>query len=325
MGQTWAKELIANPKTEIVAWIDIDPERAKTAALEHEIDPFISSSLSDAIAQTAPDFVVDVTVPEAHKDVTITALQAGLPVLGEKPMAHSLEAARSMISTSEKMGPLYMVSQSRRYNRFLVAYQNALSQIGNIGIVNSDFYLGPHFGGFRDSMDSPLIIDMAIHTFDAARMLIGSNPMTCWAHEFSPSWSWMNGASSTTIVFEFENGAVYTYRGSWVAEGLNTSWEAEWRVHGSLGAATWDGHHNVQVETAQHTGNFFSEVTKINPTIPDATFKEGISGSLEEFLNALDGGPTPQGECHDNFKSLQMVFAALESSRTQKTVKISDL
>jgi predicted dehydrogenase len=54
----------------------------------------------------------------------------------------------------------------------------------------------------------------------------------------------------------------------------------------------------------------------------DDGYAEGIRGSLEEFLSALDTGATPHGECRDNFQTLAMVFAALESSRTGERVSV---
>ena len=93
--------------------------------------------------------MVDVTIPEAHRDVTLQALAAGVPVLGEKPMADSMERAREMVAASEKSGKLYMVSQSRRYDARLWAFRQLIAeQVGTPGILNSDFYLGAHFGGF---------------------------------------------------------------------------------------------------------------------------------------------------------------------------------
>lgn len=49
---------------------------------------------------------------------------------------------------------------------------------------------------------------------------------------------------------------------------------------------------------------------------------EGQRGAIREFLAALQGGPVPQGECHDNIKSLAMVFGAIESSRKGRRVAI---
>jgi hypothetical protein len=48
----------------------------------------------------------------------------------------------------------------------------------------------------------------------------------------------------------------------------------------------------------------------------------GQHGALREFLQAIQGGPAPQGECHDNIKSLAMVFAVIESSNKKRRVAI---
>jgi len=63
-----------------------------------------------------------------------------------------------------------VVSQNRRYNPGLVAFRRlVLSRLGGIGALSADFYSGYHFEGFREEMASPLLLDMAVHTFDAAR------------------------------------------------------------------------------------------------------------------------------------------------------------
>jgi predicted dehydrogenase len=49
----------------------------------------------------------------------------------------------------------------------------------------------------------------------------------------------------------------------------------------------------------------------------------GIAGSLRDFLHALDTGSTPMGECHDNIKSLAMVFAAIDSAATGQRVPVA--
>ena len=57
-----------------------------------------------------------------------------------------------------------------------------------------------------------------------------------------------------------------------------------------------------------------TEKMKVNA---DANVVDGIAGALREFVNALRTGQTPQGECHDNIKSLAMVFAAIEIRRNR--------
>jgi len=329
MGRAWGQNLRDAPDVEVVAWVDLRPEAAARAAAEQGLgDIHIGADLAAAIDATRPDFVVDVTVPEAHRDVTVAALGAGLPVLGEKPMAATLEQAREMVAASERAGRLYMVSQSRRYNRGLAALRALIAeQLGSpLGILNSDFYLGPHFGGFRDRMDSPLLLDMAIHTLDAARYLSGADPVAVYCEEFNPPWSWYAGNACATAIFELTGGLRYTYRGSWCSEGRPTSWEAEWRAVGPRGSATWDGHDTpvAEVVTGREPDAFEAPVEQQEGALPPAEgFAEGIGGSLRDFLHALRTGATPMGECHDNIKSLAMVFAAIESARSGQRVPVS--
>jgi predicted dehydrogenase len=325
MGQAWAKTLRDYDRVESVGWMDIRPAAAAEAIAKLQITgakPF--DDLSKALAETRPDFVVDVTVPEAHHDVTLAALAAGVPVLGEKPMAHSMAAAREMVAASERAGKLYMVSQSRRYDGRAIAFGEAIrNHAGDIGMLSSDFFLGPHFGGFREEMPSPLLLDMAIHTFDSARQISGRDPVAVYCREYNPPWSWFAGNASATAIFEMTGGLQYVYNGSWCAQGLNTSWQSHWRAFGARGAASWDGENDPVADRVTGTDGFIrgSEriTVKADPTVPG-----GIAGSLREFVRALQTGQPPQGECHDNIKSLAMVFAAIESAKTGRRVGIED-
>ncbi len=322
MGQAWGENLKKCEQTEVVAWVDVNSEAALKAADKYEFSGiYTGDDLGKALAETKPDFVVDVTIPEAHMGVTLQALQAGIPVLGEKPMSVNMESARAMVAASEKAGKLYMVSQSRRYEPHLKALHGLIkNDLGDLGILNSDFYIGAHFGGFRDEMPSPLLLDMAIHTIDAARYLSGADPVAVYCDEFNPSWSWYKGDACTTAIFEMTGGLRYTYRGSWCSDGRHTSWEGEWRAVGAKGSATWDGYESVAAEVITGEEAFFRPTQTIEVTKEE--IPGGIAGSLRDFLNALETGATPMGECHDNIKSLAMVFAAIESASLKKRILI---
>src|SRR5215207_6672849 len=298
MGQQWAKNLAAHTDVAIAGWVDLRPDAAAQAAQELGIDVgSTGTDLARALAKLRPDFLVDVTIPEAHHDVTLMALAAGVPVIGEKPMAATMEQAHAMVAASERANTLYMVSQSRRYNAQLHALRRLIvDQIGELGILNADFYLGAHFGGFRDTMPSPLILDMAIHTFDAARYLSDADPVSVYCEEFNPPWSWYRGAASAAAIFEMTGGLRYTYRGSWCAQGLNTSWEGQWRAVGSHGTATWDGHGAPVAEIVTQLGGFIAEDAP--NCAPVEEIQARIAGSLREALQALSTGETPMGECH---------------------------
>ncbi len=323
MGRAWGKNLRACDEVEIAGWADIQPGLAAQAADELALTGvYTDEDLDRTLAQIRPDFVVDVSTPEAHHAVTLRALAAGVPVLGEKPMADSMERAREMVAASERAGKLYMVSQSRRYNTNLQALRRLIIEyVGGLGILNSDFYIGAHFGGFRDEMASPLLLDMAIHTFDVARYLSGADAVAVYCEEFNPPWSWYRGNACATAIFEMSGGLRYTYRGSWCSEGRHTAWEAEWRAVGPHGTATWDGHGAPVAEVVVEPGGFHSKTEMRGGEVADVP--AGIAGSLRDFLGALKTGATPMGECHDNIKSLAMVFGAIESAASGRRVAIS--
>lgn len=325
MGRAWARNLTEHAeRVRLVGWVDILDGAAQRAADEHGLTGiWTGTDLGKALVATTPDFVVDVTVPEAHRDVTIEALEFGVPVLGEKPLAHTMDAAREMIAVSERTGRLLMVSQSRRYDARLAAFKALIDEhTGAPGILNSDFYVGAHFGGFRDQMESPLILDMAIHTFDCARYLSGRDALSVYCEEFNPPWSWYRGDACAVAMFEMTGGLRYTYRGSWCAEGRHTSWESEWRAVGPTGTATWDGGDAIVAERVVARGGFHSTVERHEAEMRDDV-PPGIAGSLVDFLDALDTDRVPMGECHDNIKSLAMVFAAMESARTGGKVAVT--
>ena len=323
MGRAWAKNLTDDNDVALSGWVDIRADAAAQAADELGLSPlYTGDDLEKALESVRPDFVVDVTVPEAHHDVTLTALRAGVPVLGEKPMAASMAQARAMVAASEASGKLYMVSQNRRYDANLMALRRLIeTQVGPLGILNSDFYIGAHFGGFRDEMPSPLLLDMAIHTFDQARALSGADPVSVFCDEFNPGWSWYKGDVCANVLFEMTGGLRYTYRGSWCAEGSPTSWQGEWRAVGPHGTALWNGDHAPTAQIVVAPDGFESR-TEPRAESPDVSIPTGIAGSLRDFVHALKTGDTPPGECHDNIKSLAMVFAAIESSREGRRVAV---
>jgi hypothetical protein len=66
---------------------------------------------------------------------------------------------------------------------------------------------------------------------------------------------------------------------------------------------------------------FFRDKVPVKP-YKQAVKHTGIAGSLDEFLAALSSRRKPQSECHDNIKSLAMVFAAIESAKKKRRVKV---
>ena len=93
-----------------------------------------------------------------------------------------------------------------------------------------------------------LLLDMAIHTFDSARFLVDRQPLGVFCREWEPAGSWYRQGSSAAAIFDMSENAVFTYAGSWCADGLRTSWESAWRIVGEKGTLTWDGFADIRAE-----------------------------------------------------------------------------
>ena len=327
MSRAWLNVAKDVAGLEMVGLVDIREEAARSRADEFELrDAAVSTDLRATLEGTSPDVVFDCTVPEAHFHVTLEALRYGCHVFGEKPMADSMDHAREMVAAAQKAGRIYAVIQNRRYDPKIRRLREFLTsgEIGPMTTVNSDFYIGAHFGGFRDRMEHVLLLDMAIHTFDAARFITGADPVAVYCREWNPSGSWYDHDASAVAVFEMTDGIVYTYRGSWCAEGLNTTWESDWRIIGEGGTVQWDGGEDMRAQIVAETGGFFS--TWRDPEIPPYTATDkvgGHAGLIREFVHCVQTGTPPETICTDNIKSLAMVFGAIESAQSGKRVEIT--
>jgi len=328
MSRAWLQAAAKIPDLRIVALADLEPARAEGRAAEFGLnDAIIVRTVQDAIKRFRPDLLFDVVVPSARHEVVSAGLAAGCHVLSEKPMAQTLDDARDLVRRARETGRIHAVVQNRRYVAGVRRIARALKggAIGEIASVHADFFLAPHFGGFREEMDHVLLLDMAIHTFDALRCMTGLAALGVYCREWNPPLSWYRQGSSAAAIFELETGATFVYRGSWCAPGLPTSWESGWRFAGAKGALTWDGAEAIRIEAlapGQRSG-LFDPVQPIEPpALIEGDRIGGHLGVLSDFVAAVRTGAEPETAGRDNIRSLAMVFGAIESAETGKRVDI---
>lgn len=322
MGRNWLRTIAGCPEVELAGLVDLDLAGAADALAGNGFSGVpTATTVTGLAARVSPDFVLDVTVPAAHHAVTTEALRLGLPVLGEKPLADSLEQAVELVACAEAHDRLFAVSQSRRYEPHLFAFRDLIGRLGQLAVLSAEFFRAPRFGGFRDAMAHPLLLDMAIHAFDTARFLTGSRPLAVYCEEHNPGWSWYAGDAAATALFEFDDGVRFGYTGSWCSGGHETSWNGGWRASAEFGTALWDGDHEPTVRAAEGTA---APVDAPAAAAAPAGVS-GIDAALREFVTALRTGVTPMGECHDNLWSLAMVYAAVESADRGRRVAVDDL
>lgn len=323
IANAWLPAIQAE-RVAVAAVVDLRPDAARALTEKYNLpDARTFTDVPESLSAVRADFLIDLTTPASHARVTTAALRAGLHVIGEKPMAASMDEAREMVRTSDETGRLYMVSQSRRWDdpHPSVAATVRAGAVGGVTNVNCDFYIGAHFGGFRDEMDSPLILDMAIHHFDLARYFTGLDAVSVYAEEFNPRGSWYKGAPAAHCLFEMQDGVRFAYRGSWCAEGMHTSWNGDWRVIGQCGTLLYKRDQPPHGQVVAGPEGFHRPTATLD-IVPARSEAASMHGALREMLRFLRTGVRPQTECHDNIKSLAMVFAAIESAKRGTRVRV---
>ncbi|MBL7063679.1 MAG: Gfo/Idh/MocA family oxidoreductase [Anaerolineae bacterium] len=183
MGGTHAQAYSLIPDVQIVGVSSRSAEKAQTLADKYGAEPF-----TDAIKLATDPRVeaISNTLPtHLHKDLTITALQAGKHVLLEKPMGRSVAECDAIMEAARKSGRILMIGQTLRFWPDYMAIADLLAS-GRLGKPLAatakrlagpprwaEFFLHPEQSGGQ-------VLDLNIHDLDALNWLLGT-PKTVFA------------------------------------------------------------------------------------------------------------------------------------------------
>lgn len=326
MSNGWVRTLAPRSDLDIVGVVDPVAAAADALRARHGLEVPSFTGIDEALGALASDVVLDTAVPETRRAIVGAALEAGCHVLTEKPMAVSVGDAREMLDLGAASGRTHAVMQNRRYLAGVRGVRQLVTDgvIGDVGMVCADFFLGAHFGGFRDEIDNVLLLDMAIHTFDQARFMSDLDAASVWCSEFNVPGSWYRGGASALAVFEMTGGARFCYRGCWSAEGASTTWEAEWRIVGSRGTVIWSGREDdpPYAEVVASDSGFRRDCRRVEAD-SDWDGPAGHAGCLDEMVTALVRGEQPMTRAADNARSIAMVLAAIDSAASGGSVPLA--
>ena len=326
MGSWWAREVVASGVAELVGVADLvegAPQRViDQSGAEDPAAVAVGADGVDLALELGADLIVNPTVPVAHHPITVKALHAGIPVLGEKPVTETLPEAISLLAHAELTGVPFMVSQSRRFFRQVRQLRSFVAAHGPTVMTSAFFSLFTEMEGFRRTQDHPLLRDMGIHAFDTARYVLDADPVAVTARGTRPEWSVYHHDATVSATFEMSDGSLFAYHGTWNARGLPTWWNSEWRIGAQHGSATWDGTGAPVVGTEDE-----EETARLQAAIDAETAPEPdqIAASLVECVSALREGRTPMCEIHENVLSFAMVEAAVAAVERGERVEIDEL
>jgi len=164
LGKHHARILSSLPGAELVAVVDTNHARASEIAAANGTRA--SFDCRELLGQVD---AVTIAVPtERHLEVALPFLEAGVPVLVEKPMARSLEEADRMIAAAAKAGVVLAVGQTERFNPALAAARPLLTDPRFIEVHR--------LGTFPErSLDIDVVFDLMIHDLDVVLSLVDSD------------------------------------------------------------------------------------------------------------------------------------------------------
>jgi predicted dehydrogenase len=163
LGRHHARILASLPGAELAAVVDVNTDRADSIGAANSTNA--AYDYRDVLGRVD---AVTVAVPtELHHQIAIPFLEAGTPVLVEKPLARTVSEADAILQAAARGGALLAVGHTERFNPAVVAARP---------VVNDPRFIEVHrLGTFPErSLDIDVVFDLMIHDLDVLLSLVES-------------------------------------------------------------------------------------------------------------------------------------------------------
>ena len=300
-GRRWLELILKSGRCQLAGAAGSEDEMQEICA-DYGINPVITfTDFRKSIVQTDADIAVVVLPGVLHFEADRLALEKGMNLITEKPLAMNMEEAMKR------------------------AIDHGM--IGRMESILLEFRQQEDLQGYRAGLEMPLLQDVSIHHFDLIRFFTGADCKEAYCRVSRPSWSLYEGKPDTYAVFQMTNGVTVTYSGSWAARGKETSWDGNFTITGDKGCLTLDADGRV----------YFYKHEKADAVVLDTASQQGEEVGLPEmkyaemeygfhmFLDSVEQGDVPETTLEDNVKSFVMVMACLESAKRATVVDCDEM
>jgi UDP-N-acetylglucosamine 3-dehydrogenase len=297
---------------ELAGIADAHLDGAKKAAATHQTHAY--PDLESLLSATDPEAVIIATPTATHGALALRALEAGLHVLVEKPIAPDLDTARRMVEAAADAKKVLAVGHIERHNPVVEFARSNLAS-GRFGrpISLSTRRVSNLPGRIRDV---GCLLDIGIHDIDVLNHLAAASPRRVIS---------VGGSHATKEGFEDHANLLLEY-----PNGLVGSVEVNWltprkvrRLSLTCDAAFVECDYMAQ--TAEISRTTFGEVDPSDLyDVPISTHverielirEEPLKRELEDFVRACLGGGRPLADGQVGLEALSVAQAALRSMTT---------
>ena len=300
----------------------------------------------DLIDDPAVEAIVIASPQHTHHDIAVAALNAGKPVLCEKPLGVSLKQSRSMVAAAEAAGVANMVGFN--YIRTPASQQiRKLLTEGRIGTLTwfrgemtEDFFADPMIGGWRaQGIANGTMGDLAPHMINAAHAMMG--PIKSLSASVETVHKVRDGLEVTNddqaqMMCYFENGAQGHMFFSRVATGRKMGYAYE--IHGTKGHIRFDQEDQnalwLYTSEGPESERGFRKILT-GPAHPDylpfcqgpghgTGYQDQIIIEAKDFLTAISENRAIWPSFAEGMEVNRIVTAALDSSAKKTWVNVRD-
>jgi predicted dehydrogenase len=326
MAGGWIKSFTDNfsDRIKIIGLVDVNQDilnrQAQALGLSKNQ---LFTDFNEACAKVKADFCGVATPPQFHVPAAVAAMEHGMPVICEKPIADTLDAAKQMLRTAQKTGLPCAIIQNYRYapNKQELVRIREKGRLGRlqhiVGRYACDYRRYGSWGrSWRHDMDFGLLFEGSVHHFDMLRFLSGGDCETLFGFGWNPAWSSFKHYSSGFYLMRMNNGVHTFYEGNSSAAGITNCWHQEYyRAEFEEGAVEIAGGNQMTIHRVGQAPEVYDA-----PNIP----RFGHEYLFDEFLNWLDGGEPSATRIEDNIKSFALVIAAMETTVDGQPKRIAD-
>lgn len=329
-------EYANNPAVEIAGYFDMMPQAAE--ALAKKYGGKVYESVEALVADETIDAVSVCTANVTHAEIAIKALNAGKHVLCEKPMATTLEQCIDMVEAARKSGKKLMIGQNQR---FAPAHAKAreLIEAGEIGQLltfetsfghsGPENWCGKKNPWFFDKTRSVFgaMADLGVHKTDLLQYLMGEPIVKVSAilgtrDKKYPDGNLINVDDNAFCLYQSKSGIFGTMHASWTEYGEENNYTILQGTKGVIRCYT-DPKYTLIVEKPGHENTRY-ELGTVGNNEEVTGGKVENSGVIDAFISSIVNDTVPPIDGEDALKVMRVIFAALESSETGRTIEIPE-
>jgi predicted dehydrogenase len=304
LGQHHARHLARLNEVRLVGICDIDTGRAGKVAAELGTSAF--TEIDDLLSRVQ---AVTIAVPTpVHAEIGLRALERGVPVLMEKPLAATLEEADRLIAAARRRRIQLQVGHIERYNRALRAAEPFLD--------GPRYIESQRLAPFQPrGTDVAVVLDLMIHDLDLVLHLTGGSTATeVRASGISVLSSHLDLANARV---EFANGAVAQATASRVArERIRRLRLFQPNGYLSLDLASGGGEF-MRVRSGWQPGTGRELADVVERIVLEAPEADALALELQSFVHAVQGQREVVVRGEEGRAALALALRVADAVRTQ--------